>query len=57
MGERFYSIDEVARLKNCNRVYIWWMIKAGVIKAHRLGKKMWAIPESEIDKIDVKGRS
>lgn len=48
---KVYSINEVAEITHRNRVEIWWMVKAKMIKAHRLGKKMWMIPESELKKV------
>lgn len=51
MSEKLYSISEVAKMTKLSRVHIWWMVKSRIVKAQRIGIKIWAIPESEIPKI------
>lgn len=45
--ERLYKVSEVARMLNISSVAVRKWIKAGKIKAKRIGK-LWMIPESEL---------
>jgi len=45
--ERLYKVSEVARMLNVSTVAVRKWIKAGRVKARRIGK-LWMIPESEL---------
>lgn len=45
--ERLYKVSEVARMLNVSTVVVRKWIKAGKLRARRVGK-LWMIPESEL---------
>ena len=45
--ERLYRVSEVARMLNVSNVAVRKWIKAGKLRAKRVGK-LWIIPESEL---------
>ena len=52
--KKMYNIDQVAEMLSLNRITIFRYIKAGKIKAIKIGNS-WRIKQDEIDRIMCEG--